>query len=51
MENIVPIYFGVITGFLFIGIALGVKIGTFIERTAWNKLIEEGKIPRPTKKI
>lgn len=28
-------------------IGVGVGIGMLIERRQWNKLIEEGKLPRP----
>ena len=35
---------------LFIGIASGIIIGRYLERKAWNKLIDEGKIPRPKQK-
>lgn len=38
-------------GGLATGIASGIMIGKYIERKAWNKLIDEGKIPRPNKKI
>lgn len=30
-------------------IGAGVMIGKYLERKAWNKLIDEGKIPRPKK--
>lgn len=33
------------------GVGIGITIGKYIERKAWNKLIDEGKIPRPNKKI
>lgn len=32
-----------------LGIAAGVMIGKYLERKTWNKLIDEGKIPRPKK--
>ena len=38
-------------GGLFTGVAAGIMIGKYRERKAWNKLIDEGKIPRPKKKI
>lgn len=34
------------TGLIF-GIGLGVGIGKYIERKAWNKLIDDGIIPKP----
>lgn len=36
---------------MFIAVAsVGVLIGRYIERFEWNKLIWEGKIPKPEKK-
>jgi len=34
--------------FIFIGlIGMGFGFGMFVERSNWNKLIQEGKLPRP----
>lgn len=33
---------------LFIGFIWGKMVGGYLERLAWNKLIEEGKIPKPS---
>lgn len=33
---------------IFIGlIGMGFGFGMFVERMSWNKLIQEGKLPRP----
>jgi hypothetical protein len=34
---------------LFLGTGLGVGIGKYIERKAWNKLIDDGILPKPKK--
>lgn len=35
---------------LIFGLGLGIFIGKYLERIEWNKLIDEGKIPKPNKK-
>lgn len=35
---------------LCVGIGFGITIGKYSERRNWNKLIEKGVIPRPSKK-
>ena len=41
----VPMVMAVNVVFLFIGIL----IGKYTERVQWNKLIQEGKLPKPSK--
>jgi hypothetical protein len=46
-EKIAIISIGFWVAGIFIGFGFGVKLGKYLERCDWNKLIEQGKIKKP----